>query len=55
MARFGMVGNLVAHPGRCGELVELLLAATRELQGADGWELYVVSKDRDDPNAKGLD
>ena len=47
MARFGMVGNLVAHPGRCGELVELLLAATRELQGADGCELYVISQDRD--------
>jgi quinol monooxygenase YgiN len=28
--------------------VELLLAATRELQGADGCELYVVSQDRDD-------
>jgi hypothetical protein len=48
MARFGMVGKLLAHPGRRGELVELLLAATRELQGADGCELYVVSQDRDD-------
>jgi quinol monooxygenase YgiN len=48
MARFGMAGKLVAHPGRRGELVELLLAATRELQGADGCELYVVSQDRDD-------
>src|SRR5829696_9917286 len=48
MARFGMVGKLVAHPGRRGELVELLMAATRELQGADGCELYVVSQDRDD-------
>jgi quinol monooxygenase YgiN len=48
MARFGMVGKLVAHPGRRGELVDLLLAATRELQGADGCELYVVSQDRDD-------
>jgi quinol monooxygenase YgiN len=48
MARFGMVGKLLAHPGRRGELVELLLAATRELQGAGGCELYVVSQDRDD-------
>jgi quinol monooxygenase YgiN len=48
MARFGMVGKLVAHPGRRGELLDLLMAATRELQGADGCELYVVSHDRDD-------
>ena len=48
MARFGMVGKLVARPGRRGELVELLMAATRELQGADGCELYVVSQDRDE-------
>jgi quinol monooxygenase YgiN len=48
MARFGMVGKLVAQPGRGGELLELLIAATRELQGADGCELYVVSQDRDD-------
>ena len=47
MARLGMAGKLVAHPGRRRELVELLLAATRELQGADGCELYVVSQDRD--------
>jgi quinol monooxygenase YgiN len=48
MAAFGMVGKLVAHPGRRGELVQLLMAATRELQDADGCELYVVSQDGDD-------
>ena len=48
MAGFGMVGKLVARPGRRGELVDLLMDATRELQGADGCELYVVSQDRDD-------
>ena len=48
MARFGMVGKLVAHPGRRGELVALLLVAAGELQGVDGCELYVVSQDRDD-------
>jgi quinol monooxygenase YgiN len=48
MARFGMVGKLVAQPGQSQELLELLIAATRELQGADGCELYVVSQDRDD-------
>ena len=48
MARFDTVGKLMAQPGRRGELVELLMAATRELQGADGCELYVVSHDRDD-------
>ena len=48
MARFGMVGKLVAHPGRRGELVDLLMAAAGELQGVDGCELYVVSQDHDD-------
>jgi quinol monooxygenase YgiN len=48
MARFGMVGKLVAQPGWGGELVDLLMAVTRESQGADGCELYVVSQDRDD-------
>jgi quinol monooxygenase YgiN len=43
-----MVGKLVAQPGQSQELLELLIAATRELQGADGCELYVVSQDRDD-------
>jgi quinol monooxygenase YgiN len=48
MARLGMVGKLVAHPGRRGELLELLMAAIRELKGADGCELYVVGPERDD-------
>ena len=48
MGRFGMVGKLVAQPGQGQELLKLLIAATRELQGADGCELYVVSQDRDD-------
>jgi quinol monooxygenase YgiN len=43
-----MVGKLVAQPGRRGQLVALLMVATRELQGADGCQLYVVSQDRDD-------
>jgi quinol monooxygenase YgiN len=47
MARFGVVGKLVAQPGQGQELLELLIAATSELQGADGCELYVVSQDRD--------
>jgi quinol monooxygenase YgiN len=47
MARFGMVGKLVAQPGRGQELLKLLIAATRELKSVDGCELYVVSQDRD--------
>jgi uncharacterized protein DUF6069 len=45
MARFGMVGKLVAQPGRGGELLELLMAPTRELKSADGCELYVIRVD----------
>jgi quinol monooxygenase YgiN len=47
MARFGMAGKLMAHPGRRGELVELLLAATRELRARTAAS-YVVSQDRGD-------
>jgi quinol monooxygenase YgiN len=48
MARFGMQGKLVAHPGRREELVEVLMDGTRRLAGVDGCELYVVSRDADD-------
>jgi quinol monooxygenase YgiN len=51
MARFGMLGKLVTHPGRREELVELLMDATRHLAGVDGSELYVVSRAVDDPDA----
>jgi quinol monooxygenase YgiN len=50
MAQFGMVGKLVAHPGRRDELVELLLSGVSEVKKADGCELYVVSREVDDRN-----
>ena len=50
MAQFGMVGKLVAHPGRRDELVELLMSAVNKLKKADGCELYVVSREVDDRN-----
>ena len=50
MAQFGMVGKLVAHPGRRDELVELLMSAVSELKKTDGCELYVVSREVDDRN-----
>jgi quinol monooxygenase YgiN len=49
-ARFGMHGKLVAQPGRREELLELLMAGTEHLAGADGCELYLVSRDADDPD-----
>lgn len=51
MARFGMLGKLVTHPGRREELVELLMDTTKHLAGADGSELYLVSRAVDDPDA----
>ena len=45
MAQFGMVGKLVAHPGRRDELVELLMSGVSEVKKADGCELYVVSRE----------
>ncbi|SRR6266498_4340179 len=43
MARFGMLGKLVTHPGRREEFVELLMDAAKHLAGVDGSEPYVVT------------
>jgi quinol monooxygenase YgiN len=51
MARFGMLGKIVANPGRREDLVDLLMAAAKQLGGVDGCELYVVSRALDDPDA----
>jgi quinol monooxygenase YgiN len=51
MAGFGLLGKLVAHPGRREELVEVLLDAAKQLGSVDGCELYVVSRDADDADA----
>jgi quinol monooxygenase YgiN len=51
LARFGMLGKLVAHPGRREELVEILIDATKHLAGMDGCELYVINRAADDPDA----
>jgi quinol monooxygenase YgiN len=50
MARFGMVGKLVAHPGRREEVVELLIAGTVGSGGMEGCELYLVSRSVDEPD-----
>jgi quinol monooxygenase YgiN len=50
MAGFGMLGKLVARPGRRDELLELLRAGT-EQAAMDGCELYLINRAADDPDA----
>jgi quinol monooxygenase YgiN len=47
MARYG---KAVAKEGRSDELVEILLAAAADLESDPGCELYLVNRQRDEPN-----
>lgn len=46
-----MFGKLTAHPGKRAELIELLLASSRSLEGMDGCEIYIINEAVDDPDA----
>ena len=51
MARHGLVGKMVAHPGQRDALVELLLEAAALVADAPGCEVWIVHKDPDDKDA----
>lgn len=51
MNKFTMFGKLTAHPGKRAELIELLLASSRSLEGMDGCENYIINEAVDDPDA----
>ena len=51
MGGFGMLGKLVAHPGRRDELVRLLIGGTEHSAGMEGCQLYMVSRAVDNPDA----
>lgn len=44
---YGLIGKMVAASGKRDELIELLLAGTREMPGCLS---YIVAKDDADPN-----
>ena len=51
MARFGLHGKLMAHPGQRDALAAILLDAARAVSSLPGCEIYFVSTDEKDPNA----
>jgi quinol monooxygenase YgiN len=51
MARYGLVGKMVAHPGQREALVDLLLEAAGVVADAPGCEVWIVHTDPEDPDA----
>ena len=45
---YGIIGKMLAHPGKRDELIEILLAGTQNMPGCKS---YIVSKDLADENA----
>jgi mannose-6-phosphate isomerase-like protein (cupin superfamily) len=50
MKQIARYGRSVARPGRGDDLARHLLAAAAELEGDPGCELYLVNRQRDDPD-----
>lgn len=48
---FGLVGKLVAHPGKRDDLADLLLRAAEAVAAADGSRLYLVSISEAEPDS----
>ena len=45
---YGLIGRIIAVPGRRDELIEILLAGSADMPGCHS---YIVAKDAEDPNA----
>lgn len=50
MKQISRYGKSVARPGRGDELAQHLLAAAAELESDPGCELYLINRERDDPD-----
>jgi quinol monooxygenase YgiN len=48
--RYGLHGPIRAHPGRGDALIEHMLEAARLMRDAPGCDLYLVSRDAEDPD-----
>ncbi|MEZ4828568.1 MAG: antibiotic biosynthesis monooxygenase family protein [Bacteroidia bacterium] len=51
MNKYGLHGKLQAKAGSGDELTDILLEAAKMLRAAKGCQLYVIGKDKDDPDA----
>jgi len=50
MSRVARYAKVTAHPGRGGELTDILLAAAAEMDDDPGCELYLVSREATEPD-----
>ena len=51
MSKYGLHGKLIAKDGKGDELASILLEASKLVASAKGCQLYLISKDQNDPNA----
>ncbi len=51
MNKYALPGKLTALEGKVEDLAEILLKASEIVSGAAGCHLYVISKDRADPDS----
>lgn len=45
---YGLIGKIIANPGKRNQLIEILLDGSAEMPGCQS---YIVAKDAADPNA----
>jgi quinol monooxygenase YgiN len=50
MEKFGLIGKLIAAPGKRDELAAILMEAAEGARGYEGCELYAVHIDDQDPD-----
>src|SRR5690348_9964576 len=50
MARFGLFGSIIAHPGQRDALVRELTTAAGLVAGLPGCEVWIVNTSSDDPD-----
>ncbi len=51
MERYGLFGKIVAQPGQCDALVEILLQASQLVAQAQGCEQYIIHTSPTEPDA----
>jgi len=50
MNKFAMYGKFKTHPGKGGELAQILLEAAEASKADEGCELYIINAAEDDPD-----
>lgn len=50
MSKYAMYAKFKAHPGKGGELAQILLEAAEQSKSFDGCELYLINEAAEDPD-----